>query len=153
MLFLTASTFLFVFSASRSGWGLEGDVIHASAPSPSAPLQEKNYSQSGVSMDSRVSHFSHLLSGSPAAGITLPPTGLCPATESHSTKAAENLAALIICPIFPRAEGWWLLYITYPISSSLLRFPVSSRQLCLELRADVAVDLNHGLAERSVIET
>ena len=80
-------------------------MVHAPAPTPSAPLQEKNYSQSGLSLDSRVSHFSRLLSGSPAAGITLPPTGLFLATESHHSKATENLAALIISPIFPRAEG------------------------------------------------
>lgn len=55
----------------------------------------------------------------------LPPTGYFPATESPYSKAIENLGALITCPIFPRAEGWWLLYITYSVSSCLLRSPSS----------------------------
>lgn len=53
---------------------------------------------------------------------------ICTGTESHHSKATENLAALIITPIFPRAEGWWLLWRPSPCSplySDFLFHPIS----------------------------
>lgn len=90
ILLMSSATFFFSFQPAGLPCRVEGEVVHAPAPTPSAPLQEKNYSQSGLSLDSKVSHFSHLLSGSPAAGITSPPTGLFPSTGSHHSKAKQQ---------------------------------------------------------------